>query len=157
MLLPRLGLNVFKSSLTPRPAAPLSRTLVSPLVAIGRRLQMVPQTAGAGVIRYHDPRAPIRNLNMLLSRNLHTHPPRRTPFRPGPRPTIAPFRTSPWVMFFAGVGLLSALFVVLPLVFTLFFPLVVAGVIAYQFKRWRSAKLYDALYRSCLLYTSRCV
>lgn len=100
------------------------------------------------MIRYHGPRAPTRNLNVLLSRNLHTHPPRRTPFRPGPRPTIVPFRASPWVMFFAGVGFLSALFVVLPLVFTLFFPLVVAGVIAYQFKRWRSAKLYDALYRS---------
>ncbi|SCV03716.1 LANO_0G05820g1_1 [Lachancea nothofagi CBS 11611] len=72
----------------------------------------------------------------------------RRGFNNGPRPAFASYRISPIFGLLAFVGIIAIVFVVLPFVFTVFFPLIIAGIAAYQYKKWKNSRLLNELYHS---------
>ncbi|CUS24615.1 LAQU0S18e00276g1_1 [Lachancea quebecensis] len=100
----------------------------------------------------------LTNLQFLSQRrSLHTGMSLCSPFQrrgfPGEgKPPFKLYTFPPLLGFVALIGTVALLFVVLPLVFTFLFPLIIAGIAVFQFKKWQSSTLLGQLHR-CLLTT----
>lgn len=94
---------------------------------------------------------------LIQKRSFHRDAILRSPFQNGrfPGEGKSPFKLytfPPLLGIVALIGTIALLFVVLPLVFTFLFPLIIAGIAVFQFKRWQNTTLLGQLHR-CLLAT----
>ncbi|SCU87767.1 LADA_0E06040g1_1 [Lachancea dasiensis] len=58
------------------------------------------------------------------------------------------YNISPPIIILAFVGAATLLVVVIPFIFTFFFPLIIAGIAAFQYKKWKTSTLLNELHRS---------
>lgn len=145
----RLGLNVLSPSRHSRAFSLLARPtlLDSPAKTTNppwvQRYRQVSACRSLTLTR-HSPY--VRPLSFVGNRLFHTTTPRYMPPYPN-QPPFKVYRISPIVAVLTGIGFLMLLFAVLPFIFTFFFPLIIAGICAYQFSKWKRKVLFQDILR----------
>lgn len=58
------------------------------------------------------------------------------------------YRFSPIILICMFIGCLFLFILMLPIIFSVFFPLIIGGIIIYQFKRWKMSRMFNEMYRA---------
>ncbi|SCW03250.1 LAFE_0G06304g1_1 [Lachancea fermentati] len=141
MLLPRLGIHAFKAPSRSVKIALPAAWHAYPALRLFSTIEKKPL-----LTPLHSKHRPILSQTLnLRHQKFHTLGPQR--FQNSP-PNFRIYNFSPITVTLAFIGLISVFFFILPLVFTFFFPLVIAAIVAYQFKKWKSHMLFSQLHNS---------
>lgn len=138
--------SLFRHSRTlPLPVRPtllsISARLIRPPLALENK-----QPSASKTLTFQRPLTNVSQMTMGLvgKRFLHSSAPRRMPPIPN-GPPFKVYRASPFMVLLVGVGFFMLLFAVLPFIFTFFFPLIIAGICAYQFSKWKRRSLFQLI------------
>ncbi|SCV01952.1 LAMI_0G14818g1_1 [Lachancea mirantina] len=131
-----------------------------PRAQIGRRALQTGSRVYLNYGKLVGPSMDCKSVSVLIRtlprrRAFHTTKPRRNHNNSHNFPKLKVYRFPPVVGILAVIGVISLTLLILPLFFTFFLPLVVAGIAAYQFNRWKSSNLYGQLYAALRSTKSR--